>query len=108
MTKEDVFKFPKMNIKSSHIISELSCAKIKFPNENKKYEISQLIQSITFEIEGQAQDDDIDDLTLTVPEEEGPTMKKRRMCLNKPFWIVLRYKDCHPYFVMFMNSPMES
>lgn len=48
MSSRDVFKFPKIKINFSHIVTEFSCVKLKIPNENKKYEIFKLIESINF------------------------------------------------------------
>jgi hypothetical protein len=29
------------------------------------------------------------------------------MCLNKPFWLVLRKKGHLPYFAMYVNAPND-
>jgi hypothetical protein len=52
MSTGDVFKFPKLNISYSHIIPDLGNVKIKFNNDNKKYEIALLVERVSFEILG--------------------------------------------------------
>lgn len=59
-------------------------------------------------MEGREEDDNIDALTLTVPEAENPKFKSRRMCLKDPFWMVLKYKGCNPYFAMYVNKQLDT
>lgn len=32
------------------------------------------------------------------------TSKVRNFCLNRPFWILMREKNYHPYFVAYINK----
>lgn len=50
ITKNDVFKIPQLNIKATHVTSELNNAIIRFNKEEKKYFISQIIESVNFRI----------------------------------------------------------
>lgn len=43
ITKNDVFKIPQLNIKATHVTSELNNAILRFKDENKKYFIAQII-----------------------------------------------------------------
>lgn len=33
-----------------------------------------------------------------------PTKPKRKFIMNKPFWIVMKQKDGHPYFMVQINN----
>lgn len=108
ITKGDVFKLPQLNIKATHITSELNNAILKFPSDpSKKFFISQVIESVNFGIEGVLEKDNFNDLTMVVPETEAPKLKARRMCLNNPFWVVLRYKGGHPFFCLYVNAATD-
>lgn len=64
-------------------------------------------EHVTLSMPGVPQKDNIDELTLTVPDFENPKLKERRMCLRDPFWLILRRKGCRPYFGMFVKKAIE-
>lgn len=46
MTNNDIFKIPQLKIKGSHIITDLTSVKLRFPNDEKKYEIAEVSEHI--------------------------------------------------------------
>lgn len=107
MTNSDVFKVPILRIETSHTTSDLSGVKVRFNEEPKKYEIDQLIESVSLHIEEQPHTYNMEELTLTVPEFDIPKLKARRLVLHNPFWLVLKHKGRSPYFAMFVNAPTD-
>lgn len=78
---------------------------MKFAEDPKKYGITKMIESMSFEMGSQPMKDRIDRLILTV--EDEPNLKERRMVLRGPFWIILKYKHKNPYFAMFVKKATD-
>lgn len=75
MTNNDVFKIPQLKIQVSNYITDLNSVRLKFPGDDKKYEIASIEQHVNLSMQGVPQQDNIDQLTLTVPDFENPKLK---------------------------------
>jgi hypothetical protein len=68
------------------------------------YELATMVERIKFKIDEVGAKVENEALIVSITSCAPFNQKPKRLLLNRPFWVVMRQKGCHPYFLLQVNN----